>query len=111
MDAGTHSDVYRYAGEPITPENVGAARFAEAWELYGIELGDEAATFTRVDRYAAAPPLGGTFRLRVGADDARYVIAASGDYLSGKYYQLVEPTSVDERLNFPGFPGTAHNYQ
>jgi hypothetical protein len=105
-----HAYVYRYAGAPITAENVGAARFAEAWELYSIELGDEAATFTQVGNYPAVPPLGGTFRLRVGTEHPRYVIAASADYLSGKYYQLVEPTSAEERLGFPGFPGEAHNY-
>ena len=105
-----HAYVYRYVGDRITAENVGAARFAEAWDLYSIELGDEAATFTQVENYPAAPPLGSTFRLKVGTDETRYVIAASADYLSGKYYQLVEPSSAEERLSFPGFPGEAHNY-
>jgi len=105
-----HAYLYRYAGAPITADNVGAARFAEAWELYSVELGDEAATYTKVENYVPAPPVGGSFRLRVGTEDARYVIASAEDYLSGTYYQLVEPTKAEERLNFPGFPGTAHNY-
>jgi len=104
-----HAYVNKYVGEPLTPDNVGTARFSGAWELNSIELGDEAPTLSKVEGFPSLP-FGGTFRLRVGTEDVRYLVSAEADLLSGQYYRLITPTTVEPGLSFPGFPGPAYNY-
>lgn len=99
----------QYAGDvaALNADNLRDALRGEAWELYSVELGNEDATYARVDIDEMFTAYADSFTTIVDGVETSFVIGVAGDFGSGTYFDVSDPTSVLEGLSINGLPGEA----
>ena len=96
--------VYNQTADTITPDNQGQLYRDEGWEYHSFELGNEAATFTKVPNVPGGVPYGisGTFNLQ-GTGDISYVTTVSADFSTSSVYNTTDPSAWQPINTVPGF--------
>lgn len=104
---GDEAFVLVHAGEPLTLDTFADAQKRTEWEVYRITLGDEAATFSKVDGIGLQSGYGLAFSTVVEGEQVPFVVSVKDDFSAGAYWNATNSDTLEQWLSLPGWPGSA----
>ncbi|MET0285480.1 MAG: hypothetical protein ABW352_13455 [Polyangiales bacterium] len=102
---GDTAFIQKYEGPALTADNFKDARLGAHWDVYSLELGDEANTVTKLQLPVKTIAYGNGFVTRCEGRETGFLVLSGANWAGGQFFQVVNASTVQEGLKYTGSIG------